>query len=97
MTVLALFSPSRRAWLARLAAPAAIVLAQALWLIPVLDGRVAEILAGRTPPPSNLHAIYIAAEAVKIASLVTAAVLRPGRGRRSAGLAGGFARRSAGL
>jgi hypothetical protein len=69
LLVLALFAPNRRAWLAALAVPGVIVLAQAVWLIPALDVRVGDILAGRSPSPSNLHGLYIAAEAAKLAAL----------------------------
>lgn len=44
-----------------------VVLAQALWLIPALDLRVAAIQAGQGPlPPSNLHAVYVGAEIAKL-------------------------------
>jgi hypothetical protein len=74
---LALFDAARWSWFALLAVPGAVVLAQALWLIPALDVRVSEILAGGAPPPSWLHGVYIGAEALKVAGLVLAALLGP--------------------
>jgi hypothetical protein len=65
-----LFAARRRRWLLTLAVAGAVVLAQALWMIPELDARVAAILAGRPPArPSALHGAYIGAEALKIAAL----------------------------
>lgn len=57
-------------WLPALAAPGLVVVLQAVWLIPALDARVGLILAGRTPPPSLLHQLYIGAEALKISALL---------------------------
>ncbi len=48
----------------------AILLVQALYLLPALDLRVAAIIAGQTPPPSPLHTWYAAAEAGKLATLL---------------------------
>ncbi|MES2342453.1 MAG: hypothetical protein V4597_12290 [Pseudomonadota bacterium] len=58
-------SPPPRGWWLALAVPAAVVLLQALWLLPWLDARVAAIIAGSPPPPSPLHVVYIAAEGLK--------------------------------
>jgi hypothetical protein len=49
-----------------LSVPGVIAAAQAAWLIPALDVRVSAILAGQTPPASNLHALYIGAELAKV-------------------------------
>jgi len=62
---LSLAAAHRGRWALAFATPAVIVLAQALWLIPVLDARVGQILAGHTPPPSHLHLAYIALEGAK--------------------------------
>lgn len=65
------------------AVPAAVVVIQALWLIPALDARTQLIQAGRIPPASHLHAVYILAEASKIIALVGAALaVGHGRARR---------------
>jgi hypothetical protein len=77
LVVLALFARSRTVWLAAVALPGAIVLAETLWLIPTLDARVGAIMAGRVPPPSNLHVVYIVADAVKIVLLLLAGWLAP--------------------
>jgi len=67
LVVLGLWSSGRRNWYFALAVPAAVIIAQALWLIPALDLRVSAILSGeRHLPPSNLHTFYIAAEALKV-------------------------------
>lgn len=63
----------------RIAAAGAIVVAilvavEATWLLPELDRRVGEIIAGRTPPPSMLHEVYIWIEAVKLLALVVVAI-----------------------
>jgi len=58
-------TPSR--WYLAVLAPAAVILAQRFWLIPALDLRVLAIQNGQAPaPPSQLHTIYIAAEALKV-------------------------------
>ncbi len=54
---------------------AASVIAQALWLLPGLDARVALIVAGETPPPSSHHMLYAGLEAVKAIMLAVAAFL----------------------
>ena len=46
-----------------------VVLAQALWLLPALDLRTAEIIAGRPQPPSSLHGLFIGAELLKLCLL----------------------------
>lgn len=48
----------------------AIVLAQAAWLLPALDLRVAEIVAGGAPPPSLHHHFYAGFELAKAAALL---------------------------
>jgi hypothetical protein len=74
-----------------LSVPGVIVAAQATWLIPALDARVAAILAGQTPPASSLHALYIGAELAKVLWLLAFGFgdLLPGRRgvRRRAGAA----------
>jgi hypothetical protein len=96
LSVLALFSSRRRTWLAALALPGAIVLAQTIWLIPALDARVGDILAGRSPSPSNLHGLYIAAEAAKVAVLTLIGFLGPRVTDRLAGLSAATTRPRAG-
>ena len=49
--------------------------AQTLWLLPLLDARVGTIMAGGTPPESNLHTIYIIAEALKLVVLLALGVV----------------------
>lgn len=54
---------------------AAGVLAQALWLLPALDARVGEIVAGGAPAPSAHHALYAGLEAAKALMLAMMAFL----------------------
>lgn len=84
-------APQRGRWYLNLLGPAAVVVLQALWLIPALDLRVSLIQAGQTPAPSNLHSVYIVVEALKVLWLLavgwggtlSAVPARPGRlGRR---------------
>jgi hypothetical protein len=73
-------SRAPRRWYVALAIPGAIVILQTIWLIPVLDHRVAVILAGGVSPTnSNLHAIYIVAELVKVVALLGFGLAAPGQ------------------
>lgn len=55
-------------WL--LVAGLAVLLAvQVLVLRPRLDRRAVQLVAGRTPPPSRQHLVYIALEVVKVVTL----------------------------
>jgi len=53
----------------------AAVALQTLVLLPRLDARVEMIIQGGMPPPSVLHDLYIAVEALKLGALVGAAWL----------------------
>ena len=46
-----------------------LLLAQMLWLRPRLDTRARRIIEGGDAPPSSLHLVYIALEAVKLVLL----------------------------
>ena len=70
LVLAAAWSKAWRSTYLALAVPAAVVLAQALWLIPALDDRVSAILAGGRPAASNLHAVYIGVELLKVAWLL---------------------------
>lgn len=76
---LALFVLTALAGRRRLLIPAAsiavLVLFQTLWLLPVLDARVGIILQGDQPPASQLHNLYIAVDLLKLALLVSVAVI----------------------
>jgi len=72
LIALAAGSAQRRRRFLALSVPGVIVVVQALWLIPALDARVAVLLAGRQPPTSHLHAIYIGVEALKVLWLLYA-------------------------
>ncbi len=51
------------------------VIAQAVWLLPILDARVAAIVAGETPPASPHHGYYATLEALKALLLGLIALL----------------------
>lgn len=51
------------------AAAVLLVVLQTTWLLPVLDVRTEMVIAGTPPPPSPLHAFFIAAEALKLVAL----------------------------
>lgn len=59
------------------------VIAQAAWLLPALDVRVAAIVAGETPSPSAHHAIYAGLEAAKALMLAVLTFLALRRQRHS--------------
>ncbi len=67
----AALAPTRR-WTLRalVVGVSAIVLAQAAWLLPALDQRVAKIVAGGAPPPSLHHHLYAGFELAKAAALL---------------------------
>src|SRR6478735_5396258 len=45
---------------------------QTAWLLPALDVRALSVIAGETPPPSNLHFVYVGLEFVKFGLLLVA-------------------------
>ncbi len=57
----------------------ALVLAETVWLLPLLDSRVGLIIAGQQPAPSNLHMIYIVCEVAKLLSLLLIVIDTAGR------------------
>jgi hypothetical protein len=69
LIALAPFTTRRGPWTLAFLPPIALVVLQAVWLIPTLDARVGQILQGHAPPPSSLHLVYIAVEAFKTAWL----------------------------
>jgi hypothetical protein len=46
------------------------LLVQALWLLPALDARVADVLAGGAVAPTNHHLLYVGAELSKALALL---------------------------
>lgn len=48
----------------------ALVELQMLWLLPALHARTLMIIAGETPPPSQMHTLYAVIEAVKFLGLL---------------------------
>jgi hypothetical protein len=50
-----------------------LVIAETVWMLPLLDQRVSLIIAGKTAPPANLHSLYIVMEFVKLFALVVIA------------------------
>lgn len=49
-----------------------VVILQTGWLLPLLDARVGMILAGRTPPGTSYHLVYILLELLKLICLMAA-------------------------
>ncbi len=43
---------------------------QTLWLLPILDSRVTQILNGQMPPRAPFHVIYIVLEGLKLVGLL---------------------------
>ncbi|EHK53988.1 hypothetical protein MAXJ12_27343 [Mesorhizobium alhagi CCNWXJ12-2] len=52
-----------------------LVAMQALWLLPVLDGRIDALIAGRPLAPSPHHMLYAIAEGVKLLLLCAVALV----------------------
>lgn len=67
-------SPKHRIRVAGVAVLALILFVQALWLLPVLDERVARIVAGEAVPATSHHILYIAADAAKALLLLTLSI-----------------------
>jgi hypothetical protein len=61
--------PERAIWLG-IGVAAALVIAQGLWLLPVLDARAEMIIQGGTPPAAPWHTLYVASEAMKLVALL---------------------------
>jgi hypothetical protein len=69
LALAALARPGRTIWFgAGLAA--VLVVAQGLWLLPVLDARAEMIIGGGTPPDAPWHALYVVAELLKLLVLL---------------------------
>lgn len=65
LAALALPGPPRILRWGAVAGLAAILVLQAVWLLPILDARVGQIIAGIPVASSSHHLLYIAAEALK--------------------------------
>lgn len=51
----------------------AVIVLQSFWLLPVLDIRADEVIAGGTPDPGYYHWLYIAVEILKLILTIIAA------------------------
>lgn len=71
---LAWLAGARWLWLA-VALVLALVVVQALWLLPILDARIAAVIAGTPQPPTSHHILYSIAEAVKLAALLAIGIV----------------------
>jgi len=60
---------SRKTWLLY-SLPLFILLIQSLWLLPVLNLRIDNIVIGIAVPPSKHHVIFIILEAIKLISIL---------------------------
>ena len=47
-----------------------ILILETVWLLPVLDARAEEVIAGTAPPFSRMHFVYIAFDALKLVLLL---------------------------
>lgn len=85
-TLLLVVPVGTRSWPGGIAAAVAalLVVAETVWLLPVLDLRLGLTIAGRLPPPSIHHDLYIAIEVAKLFALVIVAWLAAWRLARSA-------------
>ena len=66
--------PQRKIW-QWYVLPVLILAFQSFYLLPVLDSRVNEILAGNLPTPTYHHITYIVAEILKLASLLLSGII----------------------
>ncbi len=73
LIITALLARPRRVTLVALAIVAAVVLFERYWLLPALDARVSQILAGGAISFSSSHWVYAALEAAKTALLIVVA------------------------
>jgi hypothetical protein len=64
-----------RAWIASVAAVVVVasVAVETLWLLPLLDHRVGQIMAGVDPASSGYHNFYIALDGLKLVALIVVA------------------------
>ncbi|MHA7883382.1 hypothetical protein [Nitratireductor rhodophyticola] len=65
LMMMTVFAYGQRFLLAVTGIAVAIVLAQTFWLLPVLDARIAAVIAGDPLPASMHHFLYAGGEAVK--------------------------------
>lgn len=77
--------PPRAVW-APLVIVWLVVALQTLWLLPVLDARTTQVIAGQTPAPAPWHGLYVALEITELLALLAGAALatRPARRTRPA-------------
>ncbi len=47
-----------------------VLMLQTTWLLPALDTRALQIIAGKVPGPSNLHFVYVTLEIFKVGLLL---------------------------
>jgi len=81
LAVLVLFGRSSPAMIVMLAAVAVMRLLEDLWLLPVLDQRVAAVVAGSDSPAGPHHTIYAFFDVSKFVLLLVFAWLGLGRAR----------------
>lgn len=73
--IVAMACPSGRTWLCGGAVLITLmVVAQAIWLIPVLDDRIGGIIAGKTLSASNHHLVYIVLDGLKALLLLAISI-----------------------
>lgn len=84
LVLLAWLAGARLLWLAMIVV-VVLVIAQAVWLLPALEARVAAVIAGNPPPPSSHHVVYVLAEAAKLAALLLIGLAAIRNGSRRTG------------
>ncbi len=75
LIVAAVFAQAQRITILTLAVVAVLLFLQRYWLLPVLDHRVTQILAGGPVSFATSHWVYAAFEAIKAALLIAAAAI----------------------
>jgi hypothetical protein len=63
-----------------------ILVLETAWLLPVLDARAVEVIAGTAPPFSKMHFVYIGFDAVKVVVLLMLGIASARHYLRIAGL-----------
>lgn len=76
LAVLGFAAKLKKGHWALLGVAVAMLCIEAFFVVPALDARVAAYLAGQSPPPSQMHNVFIGLEGVKILALLALALAR---------------------
>lgn len=69
LIALVFVKPRSRFAAATFGATLLLLVAETVWLLPVLDARATEVINGNVAPLSNLHVVYIVFDALKLVLL----------------------------